>query len=150
MPDQPEPSFFQRLNWRAILLGFVVDFSGSVAFGVICGVVAGVMQAGRGGDPAEATQMLLNSPRYLTAGLIVGSLFVVVGGFVTGRIARHDRILNGLALGIVDLILGLTYLGQLPAWYHTIAMVVTIPCALLGAWLAMVNFPNHEPPPDSE
>jgi hypothetical protein len=147
MPDQPKPSVLRRLNWRAIILGFVVDYGCSTAFGLISGIVFGVMYAGRGGDPVKVGPALLESQAYLTSALIVGSIFVVVGGFIVGRIARQSRMLNGAALGMLDMAIGLTYLGQLPSWYHAIAFSTTLPCALLGAWLAQKLYPNYEPPP---
>ena len=147
MPGPLKPSIFRRLHWRAILLGFVVDYGGSVAFGFISGLVIAALHVGRGGDPASVGSAIVKSQGYLTMGLVVGSLFVVLGGFIVGRIAREARLLNGTALGVVDLLIGLTYLGQLPVWYHVTSVCVTIPCALLGAWLAGVCFPNYDTPP---
>jgi hypothetical protein len=138
---------FGRLRWKAILLGFVVDYAGSVTFGVISGIVVSFLHVSRGGVVAEAPQALLASSTYMTLGLVVGSLFVVVGGFIIGWLVPQARLLNGAALGALDILLGLTYHGEVPDWYHYICLVVTMPCALFGAWLAVFFFPHREVPP---
>lgn len=147
MPDQTKPPIFRRLHWRGIFLGFVVDYGCSTAFGAITGIVLGAIYVRRGGDPGTIATTLFQSTAYLSTALFFGSLFVVLGGFIVGRIARQWRILNGAALGVLDMIIGLTYLGQLPAWYHTLSFIVTLPCALLGVWLAEKLYPNYEPTP---
>jgi ABC-type dipeptide/oligopeptide/nickel transport system permease component len=142
-------SIFHRLRWKAILLGFVVDYGGSVVFGTIFGIVLGALYARNGGDPAETQKYLISSTTYLVPALVVGSLFVVVGGCIAGRLAPQARLLNGAALGLVDILLGLTYSSEVPGWYHTTSLLVTLPCALVGAWLSGLFFPHYEaqPPP---
>jgi len=150
MPDQPKLSIFRRLHWQAILVGFVVDYAGSVFSATLAGIFIAVFAGGPGDDATGTTQAALNTNMRLLFGLVVGSLFVVIGGFVVGRIARQRYVLNGAALGVVDVLLGLTlHFREFPFWFHASSVVITIPCAMLGAWLAGLVFPNYAPPPSS-
>ena len=147
LPLEEKKSIFSRLRWKAIVIGFVVDYGGSVTYGMVAGIVMGIIFAARGGNPAEMTATMLHSQPYMISGLAVGSLFVVIGGLIVGRLAPHARLLNAGALGVIDIALGLTYMNELPFWYHVAAMLVTLPCALLGGWLAGKIFPPAFPPP---
>jgi hypothetical protein len=148
MPDQPfqRPTILQRLSWRAVLLGFVVDYGGSKAFGFVAGVIGGITHASKGGDPASINEVLLSSTPFLQVMLTMGLLFVVLGGFVAARLAPDAGYLNAAALGFVDLLIGLTALVDgLPAWYLAIAFAATLPCALLGAFFAsLVSHPQSD------
>jgi hypothetical protein len=147
MSGQPSLSIFRRLNWRAIIIGFVVDFGASTLCGLVLGIVAGVLHVRGGGEPAEFANVLTASPLYLRIALSIGMFFVVVGGFITGKIARRAWLMNSVALGILNILLGLAYMKDLPVWYSLIGMGGSIPCAVLGAWLPSVLFPTYEPAP---
>jgi hypothetical protein len=147
MSGQPALSIFRSLNWRAIIIGFVVDFGASTLCGLVLGVAAGVLHVRGGGDPAELGNVLIASPLYLRIALAIGMFFVVVGGFITGKIARRAWLMNSIALGILSILHGLAYVGDLPAWYSLVGMGGSIPCAALGAWFSSVLFPAYEPAP---
>ena len=72
--------------------------------------------------------------------LIVSSLgFSIVAGYVTAMVAQHREIPHALALGIVQLILGLLftvpYWNSLPLWYNLVFLTLLIPGNLLGGML---------------
>ncbi len=148
--DSSEPSnLLQLLQWRAVLLGFVVDYGGSKIFGIFVGIFAGMTYAREGMDPATIQQTLLSSSHFLNGMLAMGLIFVVIGGYVAGSLAPRAPYLNAAALGLVDVILGFTALFDgLPAWYLAIAFPATPICALLGAFIA--GLLRSEPADDEE
>jgi len=139
MSDEPsEPStILQRLQWRAVLLAFVVDYGGSKFFGLMAGIFAGIAYAKDGADAATIQQTLLASPHFLNGMLAMGLIFVVIGGYVAASLAPRAPYLNAAALGVVDVVLGFTaFFDGLPAWYLAIAFPATPLCALFGAFIA--------------
>ena len=149
MSDQPTatPSVFRRLRWKGILLGFIVDNFGGLAFGFVSGIVFGIKNAL--GSDRQTQEAILSSVAYMGPILVVGMLFVMVGGLIAGRMAPLAPLVNGAALGVLDLAVGVIFYSQAPNWYSNIALALTMPCALLGAWLSRVIFPPSEvlPPP---
>jgi tetrahydromethanopterin S-methyltransferase subunit C len=72
--------------------------------------------------------------------LIYGTFSVLLGGYVTGLIARHHYVLNGLILGCLGLLFAGVYhfkfWHQWPVWFHIIDLLLVIPVAIWGAHLA--------------
>jgi len=89
MSDQsPEPlTILQRLQWRAVLLAFVVDYGGSKFFGLMAGIFAGIAYAKDGAEATAIQQTLLASGNFLTGMLAMGLIFVVIGGYVAASLA---------------------------------------------------------------
>ena len=146
MSDQPsEPlPILQRLQWRAVLLAFVVDYGGSKFFGLMAGIFAGIAYAKDGADATAIQQTLLASSNFLTGMFAMGLIFVAIGGYVAASLAPRAPYLNAAALGVVDILLGFTaFFDGLPAWYLAIAFPATPLCALLGAFIASL-LTSHE------
>jgi hypothetical protein len=144
-PPPERPAILQRLSWKAVLFGFVVDYGGSTVFGFVAGILGGIMYASRGSDPEQIQQTLLSSTPFLTVMMTMGLIFVTLGGFVAARLAPQAPYLNAAALAFVDVILGCTaFFDGLPAWYLAVAFPATPPCALLGAFIAGL-FASREP-----
>lgn len=65
--------------------------------------------------------------------------FAVLAGYVTGWIARLKEIQHTLALGVVQLAMGIAatvvYFDVAPAWYHFTFLTLLIPAHVLGGWL---------------
>jgi hypothetical protein len=72
--------------------------------------------------------------------LIYGTFSVLLGGYVTGLIARHKYVLNGLILGCLGLLFAgvyhIKYWHQWPVWFHIIDLLLVVPVAIYGAHLA--------------
>ena len=70
----------------------------------------------------------------LLAASVVLSL---AAGYVTGLVAKTRVIQHGLALGILQLAIGiffeLSYWNLLPAWYHITFLVLLLPANVVGA-----------------
>ena len=72
--------------------------------------------------------------------LIYGTLSVLLGGYVTGIIAKHRFVINGLILGCLGLVpAGLyhyKYWHLSPVWFHIVDLLLVVPVAIWGAHLA--------------
>ena len=73
---------------------------------------------------------------YLRTVLILGTATTVVGGFMIARIARSLPYFNALAFGVVGVLLNVVPASQVPIWLQVVGVALTIPAALLGAYLA--------------
>ena len=132
---QPGNSILQRLDWRAVLLGFATDFGGTKVMSLGVGFCIGVFMAAQGHDVSKEVAALMTSSRFLLIMGAMGSLFTVAGGFVVARFAPRAPYLNATALGVADIVLGFIEAHAGPAWFQVGAIAITIPCALLGAFL---------------
>jgi cation transport ATPase len=72
--------------------------------------------------------------------LIYGTFSVLLGGYVTGIIARHRYVMNGLILGCLGLLFAGVYhfkhWNLSPVWFHIIALLLVVPVSVYGAHLA--------------
>lgn len=82
------------------------------------------------GEPVTNTTVLIIS-------LVLSVVLSVLAGFVTGAIARSNRARHGLALGVVQLAIGifvqLGYWDLMPLWYHIPFLALLIPGNVWGA-----------------
>lgn len=71
--------------------------------------------------------------------LVASVTFSVLAGYVTGALAPTRPLAHGLALGLVQLAIGVAVQAQywdlMPFWYHLVFLLLLLPGNLLGAWL---------------
>ena len=71
--------------------------------------------------------------------LIASVAYSIAAGYVTGMVATRDHLKHGLALGIAQLAIGISfqsmYWDLMPVWYHLTFLVLLIPGNLAGAAL---------------
>ena len=129
----------KQLNIKAVLIGFAVDFFGSMIAALVFGMVYGGLLASRGMGVAQITETMTHAPAVLAASLVFGLLFTALGGYLAARIDGGGDAINPLAVGAVSTGLGVLTLlftkEHGPLWYNAAAFVLTLPCALLGGWL---------------
>ena len=67
----------------------------------------------------------------------VSFIYSVAAGYITALVAKSKAIQHGLALGILQLSLGIfievSYWELLPVWYHLVFLVLLIPGNVAGA-----------------
>ncbi|HEY0078758.1 MAG TPA: hypothetical protein VGB73_08945 [Pyrinomonadaceae bacterium] len=89
-------------------------------------------QAYSAGGRVESVPLLLFTMFYAV-------LFGVLAGYVTAVIARRAEVKHALALGILQLLMGIVatinFWDTAPAWYHLIFLALVTPSNLLGGWL---------------
>jgi len=83
-------------------------------------------------------QYLGHVPSLLTF-LVASVVFSVAAGYLTALVAKSKPVLHALALGILQLALGigfeLSYWALLPAWYHLVFLALLIPGNVGGGGL---------------
>jgi hypothetical protein len=90
---------------------------------------------------ARLLQPLYQDVRYLTIGLILGTLSTVLGGYLSARLAKSVPYYNALAFGAVSLLVGSFTSAEVPLWARIVGLGLTLPAALLGGYLAKLRTP---------
>lgn len=72
--------------------------------------------------------------------LLYGTFSILLGGYITGMIARHKQVMLGVILGCIGLLISIPVnikiWHEAPAWYHIAALVLVVPVSAFGAHLA--------------
>ena len=114
-----------RFNFRAVVLGALLDIVGSVVAFAILRAVLG--SRWRGGHPP----MVLEDA--------VGLAFSFFAGGVAGRLARSRELVNSVATAVPCFVLGLavpTDMTSSPIWHVVLSHAGMFPFALLGGYCA--------------
>ena len=118
-----------RLNPRAVFFGVLLDHVGTFSLGASFPVFASFL------PPA------LDSDASLFLLAVAGLLCTALGGYVAARMAKRSGTLNGLAVGIVAVSVGILSqrgvgFAELPDWYPALVFALVVPAGALGGWLA--------------
>ncbi len=121
-----------RLKFKAVLLGFLVDTLGTLAFATV--LIFAMTERGLPQDEIAARMHGLSG---LLLMLIFGLGFTLLGGYVAGRAAGQAEILHGAMVAGIGLVLGL-FLREpaLPLWYEVVSFAAMIPSGAAGGYLA--------------
>lgn len=126
------------LDLRAIAIGAAVDIGGSILIGGALFAIAGSMLGAS--DAEEMSELFATSLELQIFSLVIGLLFVALGAFIAGRIARRDEVSHGFAVGVISAIVSFTCVfmdpGASPFWFQAVALILTIPSGFLGGWIA--------------
>jgi len=94
---------------KAVLLGFLADFGGSIVGGIPLGVIYGVLLA-MSGVPQDKISGTLNSmppdSLYSIIGFCIGFAFSILGGYVCARIAKQNEYFLAGAMATLSAICG--------------------------------------------
>lgn len=122
-----------------ILVGVVVDYVTTFLFGTIYLIVQGI----KNGDLSEeAIKKILASPESLIVLGVIGTLCVVLGGYIAGRLAKGAEVKHATLVGLASLVLVTLeeiMLGEgtpVPPWYEAAGYLITVPAAALGGYFA--------------
>lgn len=73
--------------------------------------------------------------------IVLSVIFSIGAGYVTAMVAKRKEIAHTLALGLLQLALGiyfeLSYWELLPVWYHLVFLVLLIPGNVSGGYIRM-------------
>ena len=141
-PKPIEPTgFFTGIQFRPILTGAVVDF---IASFVLAAFYYGFYVAPSSGASAafeeEAAKYWATSEG-LAAGLLLGSLGTLIGGFYAAYKAGTLEMKHGALVGVASILLGLVMHSgdtetQFPEWFMALSFAAAIPAGALGGFLA--------------
>jgi len=83
----------------------------------------------------DPTRYLDHVPVLITY-IVVSFILSVAAGWVTALVAGRKPVQHALALGVVQLMLGIgfeaSYWSLLPVWYHVVFLALLVPGNLLG------------------
>lgn len=127
----------QPMQVVAVIAGWATDIVGTQVFGFILGMIL-MLGAGLSGGELDV-EALAESTGFLLFLLPCGLAFTVLGGGVAGVVARRDPVWHALAAGILSLLTSILMLlggHEQPFWFTVTGIVLTLPAALLGGFLA--------------
>ncbi|MDT8318038.1 MAG: hypothetical protein RQ824_08625 [bacterium] len=127
------------INIKAIFIGFVSDFVASAVFGIALSFFMAVVLAMKGYKDAELEKSLitlLDGTTYRILSIIVGLGFTMMGGYLAGRIARSGEYFHSGAVGLLNVIFGLFFIGMYTTWYSVTAFLLVLPAAVIGGDMA--------------
>lgn len=134
----------QHISIKAVLLASLAMFGLDIVSGMILLATFG----GPALDPnlSDAQMQLvigevIQDPGYLTAALILGTGTTVLGGYIAARLATSVPYYNAFAFAVLGIVVTLLTAEGLPLWFLIVGLLVTIPAALLGAYLAKRRAP---------
>jgi hypothetical protein len=144
----------RKVSSKAVLIGGIVDVVLSSLFGVpfVIFVIAarGLARLPKSRMHHALVQAIHTTLTLFAIQLTIGMVCTIIGGFIAGRLAKHDQPLNGLLSSGVCVAIGLYSLAAGKAAESLLIqllllLVVTPFCGVIGGYLAK---PRQEPPPN--
>jgi MFS family permease len=134
-----------HFSFKAVLTGGVVDVVGSTAIAFTMAVVVAMQTDLTSVPPSEQARALTeatqNGSGLHRAGLLLGGLFSIVGGYVAARVAKRGEILNGALSAAACLLLGIWTLAtgaiHLPLWQHLFFFALSPALGGFGGYLRL-------------
>jgi hypothetical protein len=127
--------------YKAVGLGLLTDFGGTMVFSTILTFVYGVMLAGSGVAQEDLEAAIRNASAgdtlYFWIGSIGGCGFSLLGGYVCARIARQSEYTLGVILAASVVVLGLLLFGDggLDLGLSVVLNAATVAAVIVGAWI---------------
>jgi len=132
-----------RINLKAVLIGCLVDWLGTLAFGLAFVMGTGFMATLRGVSPKE-TELALTEWYHSLFGmgfsLLCGLGFTLLGGFVAAKIAKSGNLLNSALVGVLGILMGLILTfelspnSEIPKAISFLFISASIPVSILGGF----------------
>ncbi len=133
----------KTLNLKAILIGCLVDWLGTLAFDLFFVITTGMMAMLRELS-LEETKLALTEWYHSVPGigfsLLCGLGFTLLGGFVAAKIAKADNLLNSALVGAFGILLGLILIfevlpnSEMPKALSFLSILLSIPVSILGGF----------------
>jgi hypothetical protein len=130
-------------KFKAISIGLIVYIIGFLITGFLIILIVNpfIHQNILSPSKIEAQRItLLQNPYFITVVIAVGLLWLCVGGFIAGYLAKDHEIGNSFSVGLISVIIcGILYVLQsspIPIWIDLLILVLTIPAAMFGGFLS--------------
>ena len=128
------------MRFKAVGAGLVIDFIGSVCVGLVLGIVVSLAIGVRPDLQPEDYRRAASHAGVKAVGLAGTLFFTGLGSYVAARMSAPHEMANALAVGGLSLLLALGLVvampGVSPLWKIVAGVILTIPVALLGGFLA--------------
>lgn len=141
-----------KLSVKGALIGGVLDVVASGILGVPL-VMYVIASRNLVGLPPEQLKRSLSatihaSPSLYATQLAIGIVCTILGGYVAGRLAKHDQILNGVASSGVCMLVGIYSIASGKSSESLLVqlvllLIVTPLCGAAGGYLARGRLRGH-------
>ena len=128
---------------KAVVLGALVDFGGSILATFLFYAVFGAYLGATGGSAEElaaaAAATGTGSPMQIALNM-VGCMFSVLGGYVCARIAKHSEYRLGAILSVVTVVIGYVFVGgDDGSGLLAIYSLLTVASVMVGSHLGAIR-----------
>ena len=123
------------------LIGGVVDYCGTFAFGVATSIAVALVAASFGAGTSDVGA-LFRSGHWQAFNLAAGAAFTALGGYVAARIANHRELMSALVVGVLAIVSGEVTIAMsedYELWMRIAGDLIAIPVALMGGWRRRVE-----------
>ncbi len=131
----------KNVNIKAVLLGSLVDIGGTLVSGTIyllaLYIAILVRQAGMEGADELSIEQITEGTGFQLTALVIGLGYTMLGGFVAASVAKGEKMLQAGVMGGISLLFSLFFLEAAHIWFDITGLLLTLPLALLGGYLAM-------------
>jgi hypothetical protein len=131
----------RRFRWHAAVIGAAVDLGASTLTGLA--LVIAVSMFSQYGSMQELLAAQSREWSFIMMSMLLGGACTVLGGYVSGRMARHSFLTHALAAGALSLVAGLVIFPQDEGPYAGIVALLGygshLPLAALGGRLARLR-----------
>ena len=127
----------RKLNIKAVLMGCLVDWAGTIAFSFASSLSLGVLAATKGLTPEEIQSALVewaHSTTQMVLSASYGFGFTFLGGHVAAKIAQADHLLNSAMVGGIGVLVGLFFISESPREIFLLSTALSVPVAMLGGF----------------
>lgn len=130
---------FQKVSFKAVIIGAVVDVVGTNVWGLIAGVYISAKYHLYALPAAEQMNqlhtLLLQDSVVTILNVIIGGGFTIIGGYIAARIAKHDELLNGTLASFLCVIFALFAIGSTSIMWVLIGVIANPILGLAGGCL---------------
>jgi hypothetical protein len=134
--DQERP---RGAPWKGVLFGVLTDIVGTTAAAVLLSMVYGIVMAASGVSVEEMTETLAKpDPTSLISiiGMVIGTGFSVLGGYVCARVARQDELKWASLVAVASVVISFLMSSQAyGAELHVLFGILTIAAVMAGGYL---------------
>jgi hypothetical protein len=125
-----------RVRIKSIVVGLIAEMILTLGAGLVVGasILAYAWSKNLPLDSASFAEYSKSTVWFQFATLL-GVIATVVSGFVTGWIARQDRLFNAFVMALITVLLSLAmipFLNPYPFWFNVVAAVSTLIAGTLG------------------
>ncbi|MBN2189083.1 MAG: hypothetical protein JW699_06485 [Chitinispirillaceae bacterium] len=128
----------KNISIKAVALGCIADWAGTVAFSLVFGMIAVGVETSRGMGAEQAIgslQQWSQTPAGLMFSMLSGLCFTGLGGYVAARISPRDTLMNSLLVGALAFLTSLPFIAGVPPSRIIISLSLPMPAAVIGGFL---------------
>jgi hypothetical protein len=135
----------KKVSLKGVIIGSVIDIIATNLAAIPVIVYASISHnlASPSKDQVSSELMLVvqNAPVLFSIQLLLGSLCLVLGGYIAARIAKHNEVLNGALASFLCVGIGLyavlSSTSSILLWQHLFGVVASPALAAFGGYLRL-------------